>query len=586
MSLLNDASLVLIPSGYKEDKVYSIIPSDGSGDLDFVRGSEGTRINSLGQVENVCWNLAQYSEDFSNAYWLKSNTSVVANQTTAPNGTLTADKSIITANTSYHDSGIGVYPIINGNSYTVSVYGKKGVGIEALYFYEPTTNAIAKFNLNDGTYIGNAPAYNSFASYGSESVGNGWYRFYATFTAVSTTSNTIVIGISTNTTNTVTPLAGNGTDYLYIWGAQANIGALKPYFPTTDRLNVPRLTYENGCPSLLLEKQSTNTLTWSEDLNNAFSAKVGVTITANDTISPDGTQSADKLKFNTSSGYILRGQTVAALTTYTMSVFIKNNNFATGEILFFNMSDGVIGGLTAQINVAAKTAAFVGPASAWTSISGKIQDFGNDWYRVSITGTSVAGGSGWIELASPGVTNSCYVWGLQLELSDYSTSYIKTTSTSVTRLADSCYKTGISSLIGGTVGTIFFDINTNKVLSNSNYKQIFYYTDSSSNQAYMYLAPNNHVVTNPNLGSITSSITLNPNTRYKIAISYANNDFKLYINGVSVGSSSSGTVINAENILSIGSYNGTSEWNEFTFNEYIHFKKVLTNTELAQLTTI
>jgi hypothetical protein len=58
MSLLNDASLVLIPSGYKEDKVYSIIPSDGSGDLDFVRGSDGTRINSLGQVENVCWNLA------------------------------------------------------------------------------------------------------------------------------------------------------------------------------------------------------------------------------------------------------------------------------------------------------------------------------------------------------------------------------------------------------------------------------------------------------------------------------------------------------------------------------------------------
>ena len=85
MSLLNDASLVLIPSGYKEDKVYSIIPSDGSGDLDFVRGGSGTRINSLGQVENVCWNLFNDSEDFTFGTWSKVNATVTGNTTVAPN---------------------------------------------------------------------------------------------------------------------------------------------------------------------------------------------------------------------------------------------------------------------------------------------------------------------------------------------------------------------------------------------------------------------------------------------------------------------------------------------------------------------
>jgi hypothetical protein len=45
-NLLEQASLVLIPSGYKEDVVYSQIPLDGAGDLSFSRASNGTRVNS------------------------------------------------------------------------------------------------------------------------------------------------------------------------------------------------------------------------------------------------------------------------------------------------------------------------------------------------------------------------------------------------------------------------------------------------------------------------------------------------------------------------------------------------------------
>jgi hypothetical protein len=63
-NLLEQASLVMIPSGYKEDIVYSVIPTSGAGDLSFTRASNGTRINSAGLVEDVPWNLVEYSEQF------------------------------------------------------------------------------------------------------------------------------------------------------------------------------------------------------------------------------------------------------------------------------------------------------------------------------------------------------------------------------------------------------------------------------------------------------------------------------------------------------------------------------------------
>ena len=101
-NLLEQASLVMIPSGYKEDVVYSEIPINGAGDLAFTRASNGTRINSQGLVEVVPWNLLQESETFSNAVWTKQDSSITANATTAPNGTLTADKLVENTSTSAH----------------------------------------------------------------------------------------------------------------------------------------------------------------------------------------------------------------------------------------------------------------------------------------------------------------------------------------------------------------------------------------------------------------------------------------------------------------------------------------------------
>jgi len=554
----------MVPSGYKEDTVYSVIPTDGSGDLSFTRASNGTRINSAGLVEVCPWNLATNSENFSS--WNLANVTVTTNDITAPNGTLTADKLTISNNANDVKQTISVMPN-SVYTWTFYVYGGTALG-QQMRFYDNTNST-------------NIEYYN----YSSSVVLGAWAKIERTFTTPSGCYEIQAWVLAA--TSTI------GT--MWVWGAQLNIGSTaKPYFPTTDRLNVPRLTYQNGgggCPSLLLEKQSTNLVLYSEQFDNADWSKIGSTITANATISPDGTQNADKLIEDTSTGNHRIVNTAFAVNNgnaHSQSWYVKyfNNQWIQlnrgqegSGYLNFDLINGVVG--------------YTGGITDY-----QISNMANGWYRISInyvvTGTYATAG---ISILDTNVnaryesyvgdgTSGVYIWGCQYEQSSYPTSYIPTTSASATRVADACSKTGISSLIGGTSGTVFFDIKTNPVLTSENYKQFFYYTDSSANQGYMYLNSGNGIITNPPFGNLSSSITLSPNTRYKIALTYANNDFALYVNGVSVATASSGTPLNFENLLSLGNYQGTSEFNQFVFNQYTHFPSRLTNAELASLTTI
>ena len=558
-NLLSQASLVMIPSGYKEDVVYSAIPTNGNGDLSFTRASNGTRVNSAGLVEVCPWNLFTYSEQFQNADWIgggNGKPTMTDNFAVAPNGTMTASK-LEAASDGYQIRQNVATP---NTQMSVSVWLRTNTG----------TKTIQLFLNNAVTALQNI------------TVTTTWTRYE-------------ISGL-------VTTLAGDGRNGLYttealtsgayilVWGFQTNLGlTAKPYFPTTDRLNVPRLTYQNGgggCPSLLLEKQSTNVLLYSEQFDNAaWAIAGGITVTANATTSPDGTQNADLFSHGSFSTYLY--QNLGTLSgTITTSIFVKKGS--QSSIAFGFVSGGFTGGMSVKFNLDTQTFSTPTNYANFTSISATYQSLGNGWYRLNLTGTTATSDTYYYVLGSllDSFAVNAYLYGAQLEASSYPTSYIPTTSSSATRVADSCSKTGISSLIGGTSGTIFFDIKTNPVLTTDNYKQFFYYTDSSSNQGYMYLNSGNGIITNPPLGNLSSSITLSPNTRYKIALTYANNDFALYVNGTSVATASSGTPWNFENLLSLGNYQGTSEFNQFVFNQYTHFPSRLTNAELASLTTI
>jgi len=339
--LLNSASLVMIPSGYKEDVVYSQIPTDGSGDLSFTRASNGTRINSAGLVEVCPWNLLEYSEDFSNGVWNPVNSGVTANTTTAPNGTTTADSLLETTANGEHR--FWQRPaLISGQDYTFTMYvkqnGRKRFQIKI--FDSTSVQASALFDVSTGTIV----ATNGTSSI--ENVGNGWYRCSIVATSPTSSTGYTVLDLATDSYAQSTAsdsYTGDASKGVYLWGAQLNIGSTaKPYFPTTDRLNVPRLTYQNGgggCPSLLLEKQSTNLATYSEQFDNAVWTKTNTTVTANSAISPDGTQNADTVA-NTGTEntpeLIQLYSGASSSTVYTLSCFMKANTHTKGVLRAYN----------------------------------------------------------------------------------------------------------------------------------------------------------------------------------------------------------------------------------------------------------
>jgi len=587
-NLLSQASLVMIPSGYKEDVVYSPIPTTGAGDLSFTRASDGTRVNSAGLVEVVAWNMLEYSEDFSNGLWVKTNTTVSTNTTTAPNGTTTADSLLETTANATHQ--LWQRPVmVAGQTFTQSCYIKtNGRNRVQLQIFDSSALYVgALFDVVSGTII----ATNGTSSI--ESVGNGWYRCIVSGVCPTSTTGYCVVNLATDSYTQASAqdsYTGDASKGIFIWGAQTNIGATaKPYFPTTDRLNVPRLTYQNGgggCPSLLLEKQSTNLFTYSEQFDNAGWQKNDGTITANATTSPDGTQNADKSIPSTtnSDDHIVR-QTISVTngTDYTFSIYAKNGGY---NFVLLNGANG--SGVKVNLTDGSKTE-YSSPTST------KVENLGNGWYRISITATA----NSTIYAATINIQNSAtpqyptwsgngtdgvFLWGLQLEASSYPTSYIPTTSASATRVADACSKTGISSLIGQTSGTILWDLQIDELLPSENILNID--NGSFGNTIYFLKTTSNAIIVDVYASSVQQcflSYALPSVGRYKVAFAYASNDFAFYVNGVSRGTDSSGSVPTCSR-LQLGS--GALGASDGKVNELVLFPTRLTNAELASLTTI
>jgi hypothetical protein len=240
------------------------------------------------------------------------------------------------------------------------------------------------------------------------------------------------------------------------------------------------------------------------------------------------------------------------------------------------------------------------------TITAKIESVGNGWYRCAITGTMTSGTATFYPLIGtsdrPGFTGtlinnnapsyagsgqSLYIWGAQLEASSYPTSYIPTTSASATRVADACFKTGISSLIGQTEGAIFVEIN--RTQKSENYQPVISLQGASSAQLIeLYFGSANTLILGIyNSGAQYQSASgVISNGTHKIAIAYKQNDFAYYIDGVQISTDNSGTVP-ALSQFALGTFTYTTGYElSDGIKQALLFKTRLTNAELASLTTI
>lgn len=580
MSLFDSASVIITPNAYKEDKLYSIKPTDGSGDLVVTRATTATRVNSAGLVELVPYNLLTYSEQFDNAAWIKIGSTITANSVVAPNGTTTADK--------FESSSAGIPEIVqttsNTNVKTISFYAKAG----NVNFISLWIGSDVKFDLSTGTVVTGTATI--------ENVGNGWYR--------------CVVSNTTYTNFNPFFSATASGQFVYLWGAQLVDGtSAKEYFPTTDRLNVPRIDYTNGsCPSILVEPQRTNLVLYSEQFDNAVWISQNVSLTANNTTSPSGNLDADLVNVSATNGehnvYNLTPIVITPNVDYTFSYFVKKGTGRYACVVIYYAGVGGGFGPYATYDLNTNTLVASG-AIVGTFTSSKLETFPNGWVKISVTGKgnfiSAVIAPDFRNAANliPGWTftgtNETYsIWGAQLELGSYATSYIPTVASSVTRNADVISKTGISSLIGQTEGTLFVDfiapdgiapIILNLATSNQTYLESIYLEyDPSVSSLSLRIWTNGSLV-----GGVTKTSIIKGN-RYKVAVSYKANDTAMYINGSLVSGLTQPNAIQSNlSEIYIGNLAGLTGNATFTgaiVSATAIWKTLLTNTQLAQLTTI
>lgn len=358
--------------------------------------------------------------------------------------------------------------------------------------------------------------------------------------------------------------------------------------------NVPRLDYPlggitAGCPALLVEPSAQNLALQSEDLGTGWSLVnllafgSGSVLNTTATLDPYGTNVADLIVANTTVGQHRADRaTVSASGSYTFSIFVKAAGYGFirlrigGDGAVFDLSNGNTSGVAAGIVASS-------------------QNYGNGWYRCIISKaaavanedirTNMQPTSSTADFAGNG-TSGIYVFGAQYEAGSVATSYIPTTTAAITRGADTISKTGVSSLIGQSEGTIYAEVAYSSIAAT---KTIISITDGTSSNRIAIRINSTTVITarivvagasndyNVTIPAIPSSGIL------KISLAYKANDYVFAINGTTYASTTTRPVP-ATNAVTLGNNGFGSDFLNDRILAAELYPTRLTNAQLQSLT--
>ena len=366
---------------------------------------------------------------------------------------------------------------------------------------------------------------------------------------------------------------------------------------------IPRLDYfasggTVGCPALLVEPSGSNLALQSSDylvsptwaLSNLNSTS-GIT-------SPSGTNDALLLEATTTSARLRQNITLTSGTTYTFSWFGKFGSISSGFAMnVFDENTTTYGsGVCQAFNLNEGTLGASGTVGAgFTLQSVGMENYGNGWYRCRMTvlmgytpatprvgmrlGTQISSGR-----PLGVVSGTVNVWGAQLETGSVATSYIPTTTGSVTRNADVVSVSGaVSGSIGQTEGTIYLDLTVLSKGSSSaaRWLQIF----GASNNIGLAMNSSNQFRSIVNAQSDTLLTAPLISSGVKVAWAYDGTGTTCFINGTQYTLTTGGnqTMSSLTSISIDGSAN--TAFGFARIRAAALYNTRLTNAQLAALTT-
>ena len=215
---------------------------------------------------------------------------------------------------------------------------------------------------------------------------------------------------------------------------------------TLAAINERRISFNpsdlTAASSELIEGAATNTILQSSSFENVVWSKSNLSVLSDLSSDPAGTTTTDLIVENVGGGAKTILQNALAVVnglTYTYSVYARigarqymymvldPTRFSAGNV-YFDLINGI------SVNSG--------------SVSSSVQALPNGWYRCAVTATATSSGTGFVASVSPSITlgdsgsytgdgsTSISLFGAQLEIGTSTTSYIATTTVSVSRAAD------------------------------------------------------------------------------------------------------------------------------------------------------
>jgi hypothetical protein len=332
----------------------------------------------------------------------------------------------------------------------------------------------------------------------------------------------------------------------------------------TAAINAPRFDYDPStlaAKGLLIEETRANLITYSEEFDNVIWSKNNVSVTQNTANSPSGTLTADLVSEVAVPTSHLWTQTISYTSgvSYTFSVYMKKGPGATAPDWMQLTFGSAAFGASQYANFNLATGA-VGTVLGGTAT---IQNAGSGWYRLSFTATATAttttpaalafinntNASARLPTYTGATTSDVLVWGAGVEAGAFPTSYIPTTTTSLTRNADVVSMTGtnFSDWYNASEGTLVSQSTFNGNSAAFQRYAMAVSDGSSNNRITMTIASSTQTRAIISTGGVLqadvyNTVTSTFNTPIKAAIAYKANDIAVCCNAGVVQNDTSATI--------------------------------------------